>query len=141
MTEELPDVRSFTWRGKTYTFDTRKEYTIEDMRILLEKIFLQAVNDFKFYYSKEKRNTECEKQTYKTAKGFLFDDDYYIDFGPIQLQARDIIEEIRNTDVDDKRMEKIRKRIKYQAKKYWRERRKQEYEKELKDRKSSRHSP
>ena len=132
--DNLPDIREFTWRNKTYTFSSKTTYDIEETRILLEKIFLQAVNDFKFYYSKTKRNTEYEKQTYETAKGFLFDDNYYIDFGEIQLQAKDIIEEIRNSTVDIDKMEKIRKRIVYQAKKYWGERNRQEYDKELKSR-------
>lgn len=68
--------------------------TEEESRYLLLKIVEQAVRD---YLSLRTSNTPIDREFYETACEFLFDDDYQIEYGDLNLSLKDILE---GTDVE-----------------------------------------
>jgi hypothetical protein len=82
-------VRYFLWNNKEYKVTNR--YCLRDeATLLLKAILQQAVNDY-LKLSCKKLTKEEDRWNFETAKGFLFDDNYCIQYGDIEISVRDII--------------------------------------------------
>lgn len=88
-TDEGQMVRYFLWNGKEYQV-VNAECFPDDGKILMRAIFQQAINDY-IKLSSKKLLKEEDKVNFDTAKGFLFDDDYTIDFGGMDITLKDMV--------------------------------------------------
>jgi hypothetical protein len=82
-------VRYFLWNDKEYSVVNERCF-VDDCRTLLKAILQQAINDFVKLSNKELVKEE-DKFDLMTAKGLLFDDAYYIHYGGMDINARDIV--------------------------------------------------
>ena len=69
---------------------------IDECRYLILKMIEQAVRD---YISLGNSSAPIERYYYETACEFLFDDDYYIDYGGVDRNLRDLLD-ILDINVD-----------------------------------------
>jgi hypothetical protein len=89
-------IRYFLWNNKEFCSVNNQCYS-DDAKVLMRVVLQQAINDFIKYTNKEPIKND-EKYDFETAKGFLFDDDYQIDFGDISLTTRDVLYYITGSD-------------------------------------------
>jgi hypothetical protein len=82
-------VRYFVWNNREYSVVNRPCY-IDDAKTILRAILQQAINDF-IKLSSKKLTKDEDKFDLQTAKGFIFDDDYVVDFGGMDLNIRDLL--------------------------------------------------
>lgn len=71
------------------------------------KILEQAIRDF---INLENSTTPIEQYYYITAKAMIFDSDYRIDYGGIELSLEEILSSVFNTNVEYFREETLRRR-------------------------------
>jgi hypothetical protein len=85
------DERYDTWHpiDNTNTFFYLADYTpdIEECHVLLLKVIDQAISDLKNFSD---LSTQKRQEIWEEARGFLFDDDYCIDWDDRQLYFADI---------------------------------------------------
>lgn len=82
-------VRYFLWNDKEYSCLNEPCFR-DDAITLLRVILQQAVNDY-VKLSCKKLTKEEDKFNFQTAAGFLFDDDYYINYGGMDMSCSDIV--------------------------------------------------
>lgn len=88
---------------------------LDECRLLILKIIEQSIRD---YLSLGQSSIPIEQYYYETACGFLFDDDYYIDYGGIDRNLTDLLD-ILDIDIQwlrEKVVKKKNERIKDQRK-------------------------
>ena len=69
---------------------------IDECRILILKIIDQAIRD---YLNLEHSNSPSERRYYEEACEFLFDADYYIDYGGVDKNLQDLLD-ILDIDIE-----------------------------------------
>jgi len=62
---------------------------IDECRFLIKKVIEQAVRDFA---ALEEAKSSSEQADYQTAYGFLFDDDYRINWGGEEMSLQDLLD-------------------------------------------------
>lgn len=108
-TEESPNgiVRYFLWNGREYNVQNSPCFS-DDGKTLMRAIMQQAINDYVKLADKE-ITREDDKLNYETAYGLLFNDNYTIDFGGIDITLKDMVSFITGTEPN---MEMLRDGIK-----------------------------
>jgi hypothetical protein len=80
---------------KTYTYGDVEFYLSDFMpieeqcRFLILKILEQAVRDYTSLYDSD---TTSEQLAWESAEGFLFDDEYYLMWGDLELSTEEFLE-------------------------------------------------
>jgi len=87
---ESPLVREFEWNGSTF-FVMNTPCSSEDSIKLLTAIIHQAVKDFERLAHPSSRTDKVTRESWSTASQFLFDNNYLIDFGDLQLNLSDML--------------------------------------------------
>jgi len=82
-------VRYFVWNDREYSVVNTPCYK-DDAITIFRAILQQSVNDY-IKLSSKKLTKDEDKMNLQTAVGFLFDDDYIVNFGEIDLDARDLL--------------------------------------------------
>ena len=82
-------VRYFLWNSKEYSVINTPCH-VDDAKALLEAILRQAVNDY-IKFCGVNLTKEEDIYNFSTAHDLLFDDDYHINYGGIDITVRDII--------------------------------------------------
>jgi hypothetical protein len=97
-TEESEEglVRYFKWNDKEYSIVNARPFS-DDAKVILRAILTQSINDYVKLHPGESTKEE-DRFNYQTARNFLFDDDYVIDYGGIDIGIRDLIFFITGTD-------------------------------------------
>jgi hypothetical protein len=62
---------------------------LDECRFLIKKVIEQAVRDFA---ALENATSSSEQSDYQTACGFLFDDEYQIDWGGLEMSLQDLLD-------------------------------------------------
>jgi hypothetical protein len=62
---------------------------LDESKALLLHVIKQAVDDYQIFKNKTR---EDHKEIWESARRFIFDDDYYIDWGDVQLNLEQICE-------------------------------------------------
>lgn len=87
---EEPKVREFDWNGKTfYVFSS--PCSEEDSVKILTAIIHQAVKDFERLAHPSQRTSKASRESWSTASKFLFDNDYIIDYGDVELNLKEML--------------------------------------------------
>ena len=113
---------TYTWGNVKFKLEAFTPQQ-DECRLLMIKVVEQAVRD---YMNLEHSAIPIEQQYYQTAIGFIFDDDYRVDYGSTEMSFADILtcifddsegevqwarEKIRRQKLIKKRSKKKRKQM------------------------------
>lgn len=82
-------VRFFLWNDREYSAVNKRCFR-DDATVLLKAILQQAVNDY-VKLSCKTLTKEEDKLNLKTSKAFLFDNEYHINYGGMDITVRDVV--------------------------------------------------
>jgi len=82
-------IRYFLWNNKEFKV-VNKHCLHDESTLLLKAILQQAVNDY-VKLSCKVLTKDDDKWHLETARQFLFDNHYHIDYGDMKLTAREVI--------------------------------------------------
>ena len=83
-------VRKFNWNKKDFEAISLP-CNEDDTKKILSAIVNQAVKDFERLAHPEARRKKTDKESWETARGFLFEENYTIDYGDSQLTFSEIL--------------------------------------------------
>ena len=107
---EAPLIRTFEWNNSTFEV-WNSPCDMDDCKKLLTAIVGQAVKDFERLAHTGARTKKASAQDWAYARGFLFDDDYFIDYGGHGLGFAEILSIIGGFSVRSMRESLIDKTI------------------------------
>jgi len=91
--EQGYEVRYFEW-NKTIFKVISTSCTLTDTKVLMSAIISQAVKDFERLANPSSRKKKADIEYWETAKGFLFDDNYLIQYGDLELNFAEMLNSI-----------------------------------------------
>lgn len=75
--------------GKTEFFLSDYQLAEDEARFVILKVLEQSVRDYCTLYNAE---SQREKDDWESAKGFLFDDDYTVDWGEWEITPEELLD-------------------------------------------------
>ena len=77
-------VRQFIWNNRSFDV-VSTPCDEDDTKKIIGAIVSQAVKDFERLAHPEARRKKSDKESWETARAFLFEDEYALDYGDLQL--------------------------------------------------------
>ena len=90
----------------------KTELDQDDIKELIFLMIRQAQSDYIHYFFPK---NDKQKKALGTAEGFLFEDDYYIDFGGRECTLKDLLQVINEYDREPMNIELMRTEVKRKA--------------------------
>lgn len=107
-TIDTPEIRTFEWNNTTYEV-WNNPCDMDDCKKLLTAIVSQAVKDFERLAHPPARTKKSSAQDWASARGFLFDEDYFIDYGGQNLGFSEVLTTIGGFSIRSMRASLIEK--------------------------------